>query len=99
MGWAYQSTAMASRLTNTNTFLLVYLEGLIHDLKSKNPTDLLPETVKVVDMVQGASAQARVLGNSLAQLTMAQHHFWWSQSGLPDSDHQIQIELQSWRPG
>ncbi|CAL8353345.1 unnamed protein product [Merluccius merluccius] len=60
---AYQSIAMASRLANTNTLLLVYLESLIRDLESKGSADHLPEMIKVVDtVIQGASSQARVLG-------------------------------------
>lgn len=64
---------MASGLANSATLLLVYLKGLICNLESKNPADLLPEMVKVVDMViQGTSTQARIIGNYLAQLIMTQ---------------------------
>lgn len=90
---AQQSVAMASRLANTNALLLVYLEGLIRDLESKSPADLFPEMVKVVDtVIQGASTQAKVLGNSLAQLTLTRRHIWLSQSGLADADRAAVLE-------
>ena len=61
--------AMATQLANTNGLLLVYLEGSIQDLESKSPADFLPDMSSTVDMViQGASAQTRVLGNSMARL-------------------------------
>ena len=43
-------------------------------------------------MIQGASSQARVLGNSMAQLTMAWRHVWLSQSGLSDVDKAAVLE-------
>ncbi|KAK0133476.1 hypothetical protein N1851_031000 [Merluccius polli] len=90
---AYQSIAMASRLANTNALLLVYLESLIRDLESKGSADHLPEMIKVVDtVIQGASSQARVLGNSMAQLNMAWRHVWLSQSGLSDVDKAAVLE-------
>lgn len=84
---SYQSTAMASRLANTNALLLVYLEGLIRDLESKSLADLLPEMTKVMDtVIQGASAQAKALGSAMAQLTMARRHIWLSQTGLDEAE-------------
>lgn len=66
---------MASGLANTITLLLVYLDGLIQDLESKSPADLLLDMIWVVDpVIQGAGSHTKVLGNSLAQLTMAQWH-------------------------
>lgn len=55
----------------------------IQDLESKSSANLLP----VVDMViQGANSWARVLGNFIAQLTIAQWHVWLNQSRLADAD-------------
>lgn len=38
-----------SRLMSTNSLLLVYLEGLVWYMESKNPAQLLPEMSRVVD--------------------------------------------------
>ncbi|KAK7921774.1 hypothetical protein WMY93_008676 [Mugilogobius chulae] len=85
---AYQSAAMAARLANTTALLLVYLEGLIRDLDSKNPSDLLPEMSNIMDtVIQGASVQAKVLGNTMAHLTMARRHVWLSQTALSEAEH------------
>ena len=69
---AHQASAVAGRLSCTNSVLLVYLEGLLQDMASTAPEGEITETLRVVDMlIRGASGHAQALGQSMASMVQA----------------------------
>ncbi len=84
---AYHSSALAAKLACTNSLLLLYLEGLLQDLASAAPSDEMVEMLHVADMLlQGTSAHAQALGQSMASMVQARRQVWLAQSSLSDQD-------------
>lgn len=87
---AYQASALAARLSGTSSLLFVYLEGLLQDLGAAGPSDEISEMLKVVDMlIRGASADAGVLGQSMASMVQTRHQVWLSQTNFSDQDYTV----------